>query len=369
MRSLLFLILLTFLLPACSLFSPVQVRTAHVQTEPPSRVTVALLVDQGSDPVDFLEKNHFSIYETDVLLSPEEIHLELLPRDQVSRAHTVLLVDVSGQLSEEELQALERGATHFIEKVSTTSSVTVLGLDGSEKVRKIASFEKLSEPRERPLPSLRPPAHADSSRDLHGAVLQALTLLEEQISQAQEPIQLGQLVVLVRGPDLAGRVTQQELQEKLRESSFDHYGIFPEELQLPLRSALSSTASITYQDLAELPLRFQDLGMRVRKAYQRVYALTYCSPARAGTRQLTVRLEYTDDEGRPLSGQARTEFDATGFEAGCTPTRKQSGTPSSSSSASSPSSPAPANGPSSTPAPPASTEETIIAPPSSEKYR
>lgn len=389
------LILTLSALNACSLFSSVSVETAHTFAEPPSDIKIYLSVEQLGEPVDYLDESNFSIYENDVLLDSQEIGLSLLPRDSLAEGQTVLLLDLSQTPDEETLRRLERGASHFVEKVTSTQDVTILAYDGSPKVRTIAHYPRVTAEVERALPPLKNFTGGDPSRDLHGAVLEALSVLKQKLENSSKPVQLGTLVVHVQGPDLAGRKTEEELREALRASTYEHYAIGPQDVDIPPFSRLGKDMSLRYDTLDALPLRFQDLGMRVRKAWRRNYLLSYCSPARAGTRQVTTQVRYLDIEGAERSGRGHTEFSADGFSAGCkrtspkramldhdVPTQPIEPPPPAEPSAApgggsthSPKKPAgtqPKPKPTSTPTAPASppsSEDDIVAPPSSGKYK
>jgi hypothetical protein len=47
--------------------------------------------------------------------------------------------------------------------------------------------------------------------------------------------------------------------------------------------------------------------------------VSYCSPARAGTRELRLEVATTDEQGKKSIGRYDTEFDASGFGPGCNP--------------------------------------------------
>jgi hypothetical protein len=49
------------------------------------------------------------------------------------------------------------------------------------------------------------------------------------------------------------------------------------------------------------------------------YLVSYCSPARAGTRRLRLEVTFATTEGEEKSGSVEQEFDANGFGPGCDP--------------------------------------------------
>jgi hypothetical protein len=303
----------------CGLFSGVRVKTAQTIVKPPANVSLYVSVEDQGEPIDYLDDGSFQIYENDVLLNSADVGLRLLPRDGISVGHTVLLLDLGGTRDAAALEQLAKGAAHFVEKVSVTQDVTVLGFDGAAGARRIATFARVSEPTPREMPALAAFASGDSSRDLRGAVLGALGVLDTELKKSPKPVKLGTLVVLSQGPDLAGRKTDRELYQALEASPAEHYLISPDQVEITEAGPLGEDGRYTFTGAAELPMRLQDLGMRVRKAWGRHYLLTYCSPSRAGKRDVTISVHFNDSEGAGRSGSGDAEFVADGFTAGCHP--------------------------------------------------
>ena len=127
------------LLGGCGLFGGVRVETAYVSAQPPSDIQLYVSVEDGDQPIDYLDDGSFEIYENDVLLQSADVGLRLLPRDSKAIGHTVLLLDLSGPEDGAHLAKLRRGAEHLVEKVSVTQGVTVLAFDGAPGTRRVAS--------------------------------------------------------------------------------------------------------------------------------------------------------------------------------------------------------------------------------------
>jgi hypothetical protein len=321
----LFILLFGLLGPGCSWLSGVKVETARTVTRPPATVMVYLSVEERGEPVDHLETDNFQIYENDVLLPKKDLHLRLMPLEKVADGHTVLLIDLSGDIRPKDLRRIERGAAQFVKSVSTTQAVTVLVFDGSEGARLVARFPKVDAPTERPVPDLTPFVSGDASSNLNGAIVEALETLEEELARSKKPVQLGTLATLVRGPDLAGRKSEDDVYQAIEGKTYEYYSLSPadppKEQKVSLLGTLGKDERFEYETMDTLPMVFQDLGMRVRAAWGRHYLVTYCTPARNGTRDVKVRVQYFNDRGDEKSGKGKTTFDATGFESGCGPMR------------------------------------------------
>lgn len=309
------------LLGGCgSLLSGVQVQSEKTIAKPPGSVIVYLRVKDGDEPVAHLTKNNFEIYENGVLLDRAGLHIELLPRDTAAAGHTVLLLDLSGELDQSDLNRIARGAGHFVQKVSTTQSVSVLVFDGSEKPRLVARFPKVDAEEQRELPELTPFVTGDDSRNLNGAVLEALKVLDQELNGSPKPVRRGSLVTVTRGPDLAARSSDDEIYSTLKRSPYELYALRPKGSSIPTIRSIGADGAYEYDTRDTMPLRLLDLGLVVRGAWEQHYILTYCSPARGGQRDVRVALKFQDDHGE-RSGSVRTGFDASGFESGCGPLR------------------------------------------------
>lgn len=295
------------------------IETNKTIAKPPSDITVYVSVEDSGEPVGYLSADNFEIFENDVLLNRDEIGLRMLPRNSVAAGHTVLLLDVSGAPDEKELKRINRGAAHFVEKVSTTQSVTVVAFDGSERAREVARFSRVETSTQRPLPELTAFLSKDTSRDLNSALLAAIKGLRASLEAQKGEVHYGTIVTLVRGPDLAGRTTEEVVREAISDSGYEFYSIAPEDLKFGLLGSIGKDARFTYGSIDTLPMRFQDLGMRVRSAWQSHYLISYCSPARAGVRKLKVKVTYESESGARRSASTRSKFDASGFQAGCAP--------------------------------------------------
>src|SRR5688572_1593915 len=100
------LVLLLLVLPlttACGTLSGVSVQTAKTVTKQPGNVLMYVSVEDGGKPVDNLSASNFDVYENDLLLDRASTHLELLSRDMGADGHTVLLLDLSGHITEKDL--------------------------------------------------------------------------------------------------------------------------------------------------------------------------------------------------------------------------------------------------------------------------
>src|SRR6187551_1173906 len=139
LKSMMMLLCLSSALSGCG----TAVNTQATVTRAPNEVNVIVTVKDGDEPVADLSEVNFEIYENDLQLDKEEIGLQLVAKDSLTAGLTVLLLDLSGAPDDATLRRFERGASHFIEKVSVTQPVLVVAFDGSPRPREVARFSKV----------------------------------------------------------------------------------------------------------------------------------------------------------------------------------------------------------------------------------
>jgi|GEM_PF-697909 len=308
-------------LTGCGALSGVSVQTAKTVTKAPGNVLIYVSVEDGDKPVDNLSASNFDVFENDLLLDRASTHLELLPRDTAADGHTVLLLDLSGDIGEKDLTRISRGAAQFVEKVSTTQPVSVLVFDGSPETRLVARFPRVDVAEKRELPDLTPFVTGDDSRNLNGGIIDAIAILEDQLAFSMKPVQLGTLVTLVRGPDLAGRKSDDDVYRAIDKSDYEFYAVHEKKAAVKTLPSIGRDSRTEFETIDTLPMSLQEVGMKVRKAWGRNYLVSYCSPARGGERDVKVSVHFTSDNGDARRGKARTGFNSDGFEAGCGPLR------------------------------------------------
>jgi hypothetical protein len=295
----------------CGLLGGVTVETVDTSVQKPSNVALYVEVTSGGEPLGNLEPKNFKIYENGELLSAKQIGRTLLPTDAVTEKRVVLLVDLSANPNADQRAAYAQAAEAFVRKLAADVPVSVRAYDGGEKLHTIADFPRGST--QMAVPELTRITIGDSSRNLNGAVTLALADLDRK--STSKPVRLGTLVVFARGPDLAGRVTEDAMWEALNESRHEVVGIVigPDAHQLDFARG----GVIRAQDGDSLPIAFEEAGSRVAALYGKYYLVAYCSPARAGQRRVRVEVEYTDLEGNEKGGSTSYDLDATGFGPGC----------------------------------------------------
>jgi hypothetical protein len=281
----------------------------------PSHVSVYLAATRGDAPVTGLNAEDFSIYEQGQRLEPSATQQLLLPREVAAAHRALLLIDVSAATPEDVRRELAQAEQLFVDTVHRTQAVSVYVFDGGPKIRLQSELDRETKPTKVTTPAA--PTPRDTSRNLNGAVVQALDQLDAKLSSSPLPLKVGTLVVFSGGGDLAGRVSASELAARLDRSTATlitiGIGDNPELVRLGRNGYVDAHSKDT------LSLAFEDAAHRVDADTAKYYLLSYCSPARAERRNVRIELKVLDDQGKPETGSVDTEFDASGFTPGCDP--------------------------------------------------
>jgi len=121
-------------------------------------------------------------------------------------------------------------------------------------------------------------------------------------------------------PDSAGRVEESKLRDFVDES--------PHHIFLMTVGTAASSADITFigktggtraGSAMTMSAPLNDVANAVDDELFRNYLVSYCSPGRAGKRELKLEVTSKDAQGKPSVGSYSTTFDAEGFGPGCDP--------------------------------------------------
>lgn len=293
------------------------VEAIATSVEKPANIAAYLEVTEGGQPVVDLDSKAFKVYEDDKLLPSEEIGQRLLARELVTSERVVILLDLGGQPTQSVIDGFVKGVENFVERVQGSLPVTVLAYDGGPGLRLVADYPKTTSQGARvSAAALRSLSPRDASRDLNGAVLKGIKELDARLMQQKKPVHLGTLLVVARGPDLAGRATEGQILDALESKRYHVVGLGAGK-ETPYLDAFARDGVIYAQSEATFPIAFEEAASHVLKTHGKYYVLSYCSPARAGKRALRVEVAYTNASGSERRGSFRYEFDADGFGPGC----------------------------------------------------
>ncbi|MFW5875126.1 MAG: VWA domain-containing protein [Myxococcota bacterium] len=286
----------------------------------PSNVAMFFTVHtRGGEPVPGLEAEDFRIYEDDVLVSPDESQQTIINQEVAAEHYTLLLVDMSGSITEsDEVPLIQEAAQTFASTVEDHQQVAVFAFDGSEEIHPIQPFTRSDAAGEAGISRLSGFRAKDPSTNLYGAIVQAIDELDAAMDEADDStLTFGTVVVFTDGTDRAARVSYADMDEALDEAGNDVFAIgVGNEIDEDVLSDIGRDGHVFVSNSAEIEHAFEDIGEAIVGHTQSYYLLSYCSPARAGTHEVTVEA-VTED----ASGDLSYEFDAEGFGPNCNPDR------------------------------------------------
>ncbi len=303
-------------LAACSVFRHANVEPIATSFARPSNVAAFVAVSDGETGLTELSPSSFRVYENGQLVPSDQTELTLLDPMLVAQAHTLLLVDMSAATTPEARGVMAKAARGFVEKVTRRESVSVWAFDGAAQPTPIGTFARgEAKPS---LAALESFTSRDASRNLNGAVVAGLGKLTQALAQGGKLIRLGTLVVYSSGPDVAGRASNDDAHDAVWTSPYDVIAVGVGERADAFEN-LARSALIRAQADSTLPIAFEEAADKTIEQLEKHYLVSFCSPARAGTRELRLEVTYTDKEGDEHHGSFETEFNANGFGPGCNP--------------------------------------------------
>jgi len=286
--------------------------------ERPSNIAVYFTVDTTrGEPVADLTPADFHIYEDGQPVSIYESQQTILQPEVAAAHYTLLLVDMSGSVvGSPDLDKVVAGAASFAQKVGRYQKLGIYAFDGSPHVTQISPFGSGN-----PQSTLRAFAgfqSKDPSTNLNGAVVEAIKILDHQMSQSQVPLRFGTLVVFTDGTDHASRVSRDTLHTALGEVDVEVYAIaVGAEVNDEEIRAIGRNGTFTSKNSADIRRGFDEIGARIEGYSRRYYLLSYCTPARAGLHNVEIEAV----KGR-MRGRLGYDFKADGFGPNCNPNQK-----------------------------------------------
>jgi hypothetical protein len=286
----------------------------------PSNIAVYFTVDTSrGDPVADLTPADFHIYEDGQPVSIFESKQTILQPEVAAAHYTLLLVDMSGSVvGSPDLDKVVAGAASFAQRVGRYQKLGIYAFDGSPRITQVAPFGGGD-----PQGTLRAFAgfqSKDPSTNLNGAVVDAIKILDHQMSQSTLPLRFGTLVVFTDGTDHAARVSHDALHAALGDVDFEVYAIaVGAEVNDQEIRTIGRNGTFTSKNSADIRRGFDEIAARIEGYSRRYYLLSYCSPARAG--QHNVEIEAAKGAMR---GRLGYDFKADGFGPNCDPNQKPS---------------------------------------------
>ncbi len=289
----------------------------------PSNVAVYFKVQtNGGEPIAGLTADKFRIYEDGQLVSQYESKQTILNPAVAAAHYTLLLVDMSGSVSESgNGDVIVQAVSAFTERVEKQQKVAIYAFDGSPDLYPIVPFTDQAGSAKAGVQQFATFKPKDPSTNLNGAVVKALDELDNDLGKVAQPMKFGTLVVFTDGTDRANRVTADVMRQHVREKPFDVFAIgLGAEIKEPQLRQIGKSGTAMAVDKNAIVKAFDDIGAKVDAHTKSYYLLSYCSPSRAGKHEVEIEaVLQSGDKKDGETGRLASEFDATGFAPGCDP--------------------------------------------------
>jgi hypothetical protein len=304
---------------ACGGSGSLKVTKIAAAADPPSNVAIYLDVKDKLDrPIPGLAEKNFRVYEDGKLVTTSKGKRALLEPKEFDKRYMLLLIDMSGPIADsEDLPDLINAVGGFIDHVGATHEIAVGVFDGNDEVVPFLGYAGTAETK-KVIDAMRKFRPRSRNSNLNGAVYQGLHSLRDRLKEANAPQKSATLVVFTDRGELSHSVSPETLKQGLKETPADIYiigvgeGVHRDELAaLGRAGTFFSSNPKAYKD------GFKEIEKKLTVNADGRYVFSYCSPKRRGNHKVEVEAVTPKDRGRVM-----IKFNADGFGAGCSPTKK-----------------------------------------------
>jgi len=289
----------------------------------PAKVSVFFKVETlKGEPVADLTDSDFTISENDKLISEDEGARQISPRAQQFAYSTLLILDLSASVTNNNLPRLKEAAQLFINSVIPEDNdgsieIGISWFDGEDKLHQLHDFSSDVTSLLNAIDSITPDISQDNSTDLYGAVTKGVSRINTVFWEYQndDRISAASMVIFTDGTDQAARYTEESALESVARAdekvAFYTIGL-GSEIDESVLGKIGRSGSIFAENTNQLIETFEQIAGKVSADANSYYLFEYCSPKRNGQHDVTIQAIYEN-----LRGAVTTQFDATGFGGGC----------------------------------------------------
>lgn len=289
----------------------------------PAKVSVFFKVEtEDGEPIAGLTNSDFSISENNKLISEDEAARQISPRAQSFAYSTLLILDLSASVTNNNLPRLKEAAKLFITSVLPDNNdgsvnIGINWFDGEDKLHQLQDFTSDTDALLAAIDGITPNISADNSTDLYGAIIKGVSRINTvfQDYQRDDLISAASIVIFTDGTDQASRYTETRALESVENAdekiSFYTIGLGSEIDENVLKEVGRNGFDFA-ENTNQLIETFERIAGNVSNDANSYYLFEYCSPKRNGQHNVTITATYEN-----LRGEATTQFDASGFRGGC----------------------------------------------------
>jgi len=300
-------------------------------TTQPAKVSIFFKVDKkDGTPLAGLTDHDFNIYEkgrndTEAnLVSVDEADRQISPNSQVFAYNTILVLDLSGSVTNDDLDELKEASKSFVEQVLPLETnegleMSIYWFDGEDELHMLQPFTDEKNLLTDAIDGITDNMSNDNSTDLYGAIIKSTTIAETILAAYSQIniVSAASVVIFTDGTDQAARYTKESALAAVNSASeqISYYTIgLGSEIDENILEQLGKNSSAFAENIDELLDTFNQIASLIDDEANSYYLFEYCSPKRdgSGESELTIEAVYED-----LKGSATTTFDATGFTGGC----------------------------------------------------
>lgn len=295
----------------------------------PAKVSVFFKVSKKNGaPVADLQDSDFVIYEKGRndskarKISADEAKRQISPNSRIFSYSTLLVLDLSGSVTNNKLSALQSASKEFIQQVlpeagDTSRQLGIWWFDGEDELHTLVPMTSNKAQLLAAIDAIEPDLSQDRSTDLYGAVIKSTAKAEEILEQRSDIISAASVVIFTDGTDQAARYTEASALNAVNKAdkNLTFYTIgLGNEIDESVLKAIGKSSSAFAANTTDLLGKFTEIAQSVYNEAHSYYLFEYCSPKRdgSGTNELTIEAIYNN-----FKGSAKTTFDATGFTGGC----------------------------------------------------
>ena len=297
----------------------------------PAKVSVFFKVERTADgtPVAGMTDKDFTIYETNKsnnstkLISTDEAARQISPRAQKFVYSTLLVLDLSASVTNNNLSNLKSASKQFINSVIPANNdgsvqIGISWFDGENKLHELQGFTGNKTNLLAAIDAINANISKDNSTDLYGAVIKGVDYINNvfRTYQNDDRTYAASIVVFTDGTDQAARFTLEQSLTAVNsaDKKITFYSIgLGSEIDESVLKKIGKNGFAFAENTTKLVETFDRITKQVFDDANSYYLFEYCSPKRNGTHRVKIEGVYQN-----LKGSTATDFDANGFTGGCT---------------------------------------------------
>lgn len=302
----------------------IELTLLNQESKPPANVTIFYKADfSNGDAVPDLSTTDIKIFEDGELISDFEAERAFIEDSAEFKFSSVLLLDLSGSiLDAAALPTLKTAAEELIGEVfrddnNRSIEMAIYWFDGEQSIHLLENFSSDTTILIQSVRQITSDISSDNSTNLNGAVVQAVSVIEQRLALQSSNVSLsaGSILIFTDGKDRAGRVDEFTALATVENASDNISSLtvgLGGEIDRDVLQQYGKDGFEFADNLQNLTNSFRKIAGKIRDEANSFYILEYCSPKRAGI--FSLKIEALKNRKR---GSLETSFSADGFTGGC----------------------------------------------------